>query len=262
MMARADLANVFAAQKPVLGTWLQLGHEEVVDALATAGLSFLIADMEHAPFGIDMAARLTRAAEANGLLGLMRVRRNDAAEIASALDAGASAVVVPGVRCADGATAAVRAGRFEPDGHRGACPCVRDGGQLVTNWAAYARDRNARRTIVPLIESQQGVDNADEIAATSGIAAIMAGPFDLAVSLGYGGDTTREPVVDALARIVAAAQEADVPAIMPVFERHPDALARTVAEWRRAGVGAFTIGTDKLILATQAHTLAAAASTS
>lgn len=244
---------------PWLGTWSQLASEEVVDILGGAGFGFTIADCEHGAFGLETAARLVRAAEANGMAGLVRVPRNDPVAIARALDAGAAAVVVPKIESAEAAAAAVAATRFEPAGRRGACPCVRDGGQFVDDWPAYAAARNARRTLVPLVETPAAVEAAEAIAATPGLAAILAGPFDLSVAMGLEGDTNRPELREALLRVVRAARRHEIPAIMPVFDAEPARAAEAMAFWRSEGVGGFTVGTDKLILATQARAFAGAA---
>jgi 4-hydroxy-2-oxoheptanedioate aldolase len=253
-----DVRARLSTGRPWIGTWSQFASEEVVDVLAAAGFEFTIADTEHGAFGLATASRLVRAAEANGMAGLVRVPRNDGVEIARALDAGAAAVVVPKIETAEAAAAAVAATRFEPAGRRGACPCIRDGDHLVADWPAFAAARNARAALIALVETPAAVAEADAIAATPGLAAILAGPFDLAVAMGHGGETNDPQVRAALGRVVVAARRHDLPVIMPVFDPEPARAGEAIAFWRGRGVTGFTVGTDKLLLATQAGTFAAA----
>jgi 2-keto-3-deoxy-L-rhamnonate aldolase RhmA len=136
---------------------------------------------------------------------------------------------------------------------------VRAGGQFVTDWPAHAAAHNACPATLPLVETPAGVAAIDEIAATPGLAAILAGPFDLSVAMGLAGDTAHDEVQAALRRLVEGARARDVGTIMPVFDADPRRAGEAVAAWRGRGVGGFTLGTDKLILATQARAFAEAA---
>lgn len=259
MRRHVDVAARLGAATPWVGSWSQLASEEAVDILGAAGFAFTIADTEHGAFGLETAAKLVRAAEAAGMAGLIRVPRNDPVAIARALDAGAAAVVVPKIESAKAAHAAVAATRFEPEGGRGACPCTRDGDQFVADWPGFAAARNARATLIALVESPTAVANAEAIAAPPGLAAVLAGPFDLAVAMGLGGDTNHPELRTALGRLVEAARRAGVPVVMPLFDAEPAAAGEAMAFWRERGINGFTVGTDKLFLATRARAFAAAA---
>lgn len=247
-MPRRSFRDLLASGHRVLGTWAQLPHAESVDILGAAGFDFAIVDLEHGGFGIERATDLLRACDAVGMAPVARPR--SIADIPQVLDAGAVAVVVPSVESADMARAAVAATRFAPAGTRGACPCVRAGGHYVRDWRAY--ESALESGVIALIETAAGAVNADAICATEGLTALMAGPFDLAVSMGHQGDWHHPEVERAMANVLDAAARHGVPAILPVFEASEDAASRRIREWESRGVRIFTVGTDKILLAENA----------
>jgi 4-hydroxy-2-oxoheptanedioate aldolase len=156
---------------------------------------------------------------------------------------------VPAVASAEDAARAVAATRFAPEGLRGACPCVRSGGHFVRDWRDYAAREQARTGVVALVESVDGMIEIEAIAATSGLSALMAGPFDLSVSMGLNGDWRADAVRDALNRLVAAGRDRGLPVIMPVFSPDPAECRDLVGTWSERGVSCFMLGSDKILIA-------------
>ena len=248
-MPRRSFRALLSAGRVTLGTWSQIASEEVVDMVGGAGFDFTIIDCEHGAFGLETAARLIRACDANGLAPVVRAPSADAVFVGQALDAGASAVLVPGIESAAQARAMVAAGRFAPEGTRGACPCVRAGGQYITDWRGYAGRQAAETGVIALVETARGLAEIEEICRTEGLLALLAGPFDLSVSLGLAGDHRHPTVQSALRRMLAAARAANLPVVMPVFDPDPQEALKQRRAWQEEGVACFAVGTDKIILA-------------
>lgn len=235
--------------RPALGTWSQIASEECIDMLGAAGLDFTIVDMEHGAFGIDIAERLFRACDANGLVPLVRVARPDPYLVGQALDAGAAAVVAPGVSSADQARALVAAGRFAPEGTRGACPCVRAGGHFVRDWRSYVTTQRAGTGLIALVETRAGLEEIEQICAVEGLMGLVIGPFDLAVSLGFAGDYLAPEVQAGIERMAAAARAHNLPVIAPIFDPDVAEARRQQGDWTSRGATHFVIGTDKILFA-------------
>lgn len=248
-MPRISFAEIVSSGKRALGTWAQIASEEVIDILGSAGFDFAIVDCEHGAFGIETAEKLFRACDANGLAPLVRAPTNDPVFIGRALDAGAVAVVVPGLETAEEATRAVAAARFAPEGNRGACPCVRAGGHYITDWRAYVGEQVRSTGIIALVETGVGVDNVEAIARVEGLLALMIGPFDLSVSLSLAGDYLHPANQEAIDRMLAAAQAVNLPVIAPIFNPDPLEAERQQQQWISRGVRLFVLGTDKIIFA-------------
>lgn len=247
------LGELLSGPGPVLGTWTQIGAPEVIDILGAAGFRFTIVDAEHGSFGMEAVENLVRACDAAGIVPIVRVPTSDQTHITRALDAGAQAVVVPGVRSAAEAARAIDGGRFAPAGLRGACPCVRAGGHWVGDWPTYAAASERDRGIMVLAETPGALEEIDAICALPGLRALMIGPFDLSVALGRDGNTRAPDLIAAVQRMVAATLKSGIPAILPVFAPDLSETERQIAHWRAQGVRVFTVGTDKILLHSQGN---------
>ncbi len=244
-----DLRILLASDGVTLGTWSQIAAPEMVDLIGLNGFGFTIIDCEHGVFGMETAENLARAADANDIACAVRVPRNDPVLIMKALDAGIRHVVVPNLSTGVEAAQAVAATRFGPHGLRGACPCCRSGGHFIRNWPDYVTEEEARVGIIGLVETAEGHRNIAEICATEGMRALMFGAFDLSVSMGLKGDWRHADVRSAVEEMVAAAIDAGLPVIMPVFSPNPTECAELVDHWREKGVRCFVVGSDKILIA-------------
>ena len=244
-----DLKALLGASETSLGTWTQIAAPELVDMIGLNGFGFTIIDCQHGPFGIETAERLARAADANGIASAVRLADNDPARIMKALDAGIRHVVIPNLETAEDAARAVAATRFGPHGLRGACPCCRSGGHFIRNWSDYVTAEEARTGAIALVETAKGVENIEAIVAVRGLTAMMCGPFDLSVSMGFGGNWRVPEVFDAVEHMVRTAVAANVPVMMPVFTPDKDEAKDLIDYWHDKGVATFVIGSDKILIA-------------
>ena len=78
-----------------------------------------------------------------------------------------------------------------------------DRAQSPTSFAAA----NQRSAFFCLIETAEGVDNVEGIAALDGVDCLWVGHFDLSVSLGIPGEFDHPAFTAAMDKIIAAAQE-------------------------------------------------------
>ena len=76
--------------EPLTGMLLFTGSPMVVEMMASAGLDFVIVDMEHSALDLDRAAHLIRAADAAGITPFVRVPGVVSALIQKLLNLGAA----------------------------------------------------------------------------------------------------------------------------------------------------------------------------
>ena len=202
--------DLLKEKKPFLGTFIQSGSPEFLEASAYAGFRFAAIDLEHAYYGTEVLIHMIRAGEAAGLSVLARVPSLDAGWIKKSLDMGAAGIIIPNIDTAEQAAEAVRLCRFTPDGIRGACPGVR-ANRYGAGGPEYYAEANQNIAIIPLIESPEGVKNFDSILHTDGIASVFLGPVDLSVSLGFHGDLNALEVKTMLLDMVRKASSAGIP---------------------------------------------------
>ncbi|MFY7851608.1 MAG: aldolase/citrate lyase family protein [Brevundimonas sp.] len=143
--------------------------------------------------------------------------------------------------------AMVAASSFAPEGTRGACPCVRAGNHFIRDWRGYVTRQRADVGVVALVETRRGLEAISDICAVEGVRALLIGPFDLSVSLGFAGDYRHRDVQAALDRMIAAAQAAGLPVIAPIFDPDIAEAKRQQASWLQRGAAHFVVGTDKIL---------------
>jgi 4-hydroxy-2-oxoheptanedioate aldolase len=190
-----------------LGEWLD---PEVPVLLAAAGLDFFFIDTEHSATSYSQIKGLCRSARGAGVIPIVRVTENAPALISRALDVGAMGIIVPQIKTAEGARAAIDAMKFPPVGHRGYGL-----GSIVTDLKAKTAqeevDSANRETLaVIMIESREGVENVEEIAAVPEVDVLFIGPYDLSLSLGIVEQFENSIFWNAVERIVAAARKSNV----------------------------------------------------
>lgn len=187
----------------LFGAWLAVPDAFQAEVLAAQGFDYLCIDTQHGLIGFDRMVEMIRAISPRGSSPLVRVTRNEPAEIMRALDAGASGVVVPLIETAEEAAHAAAACRYPPRGSRSFGPIRARYTQGPTT------DALEQVACLVQVETRRGYENLDAIAATPGIAGIYIGPSDLALSFGESPahpscHVTMRERIDAVQRACAA----------------------------------------------------------
>src|SRR5260370_30714631 len=117
---------------------------------------------------------------------------------------GAEGIMIPMVSTAAEAKAVVNCRKYYPDGRRGVGLGVAHDayGQGPVHEKLAAA--NERTTLFCQIETAEGVENADKIAAVGGIDCLWIGHFDLSVSLGIPGQFDHPNFLKAVQRTISA----------------------------------------------------------
>lgn len=162
----------------VRGAWCTSPSSVVAETIASAGYDYVCVDLQHGAVDYSDAVHMLQAISGQGATPIARVPANDAATIGKVLDAGALGVVVPLVNNAEEAARAVAACRYPPLGGRSYGP-VRAATVMSSRDVA---DLN-QVVVAVMVETREGLENVEEIAATPGLDAIYVGPADLALAL-------------------------------------------------------------------------------
>jgi len=171
---------------------------------AATGHDWLFIDTEHGAFSQDDVAQICIAALPTGITPIVRICADAIDEGTRALDNGAAGVVVPHVDTIDQARRIADAFRYPPLGSRswGGPPAL-FGYKAPGNAEAQAAI-NPEILVVAMIESPEGVANAEGIAAIEGIDGLLIGTSDLTAAMGISGQI-RHPRVEEAYRSVGAA---------------------------------------------------------
>lgn len=233
--------NKLSTGQVTLGTFIQVGGPEVVEICGAVELDFVILDTEHTPVGWERLSAMCVSALYSGTFPLLRIGATEQALVTRALDTGARGVVFPQVQSAEQANVAARACRYPPQGTRGAAGSRNMAWGVNTTLADYIPAANDGIVCVIQIETRQGVDAADAIAAVPGVDCLFVGLSDLSVDYGLPGEYTHPDVEAALDQVIEAARAGGISVGIPIadFSRAPD--------YRRRGVSFFAT-TDRAVV--------------
>jgi 2-keto-3-deoxy-L-rhamnonate aldolase RhmA len=242
-MRKNPVKEKLLAGQPAFGAFgwefLVPGLPQIVKA---AGAEFLLVDMEHAGTSYETLKQQVALSRGIDLVPMVRVPANQYHYISRALDLGAMGIMAPMVATAEEARHIVSCTRYPPDGRRGAAFGFASDdyhGGAVTEKIRIA---NARTLVICLIETEEGVRNVDEIAAVPGVDVLWVGHFDLTNFLGIPAQFDHPKYIDAIDRVVAAAQKHHK---VLGFMSGDDQWSRTY--WAK-GFRLFAYGVDSMLL--------------
>jgi 2-keto-3-deoxy-L-rhamnonate aldolase RhmA len=183
MTAAPDLnfRSALLAGQPLFGSFIKTPGACAIEILGEVGLDFVVVDAEHAPWDRGDIDHAILAAKSQCLPALVRVESK--AHILTALDCGASGVMVPHISSAQIARDAVAACRYRA-GMRGFSNSPRAGRYGGLGLADHVQNQDAHTTVIAMLEDPQALTEIDAIAQVDGIDAFFLGRGDLTVALG------------------------------------------------------------------------------
>lgn len=161
------------------GAWVAAPSAANAEAVAGLGFDYVCVDMQHGLVEYSDAVHMFMAIAGQGSVPIARLVANDPALIGKVVDAGALGVVVPLVSTPEQAAAAVAATRYPPRGGRSFGPVrasVATGSKQIADLEQIF--------VAVMVETAEGLERVEEIAAVEGVDAIYCGPADLALALG------------------------------------------------------------------------------
>src|SRR5688572_20354552 len=139
-------------------------------------------EMQHSTMSYDEVRRMILACPGVGAAPMIRMPDALESSIQRATDLGAIGIIVPTVDDALEARDAARFSRYPPVGRRSS-----GGGSFGQVWPGvnYRATVNDNMLVAVMIETLEGVANAEEIAATHGVDVVLIGNNDLASFSGW-----------------------------------------------------------------------------
>jgi len=207
-MARHGLKEMARTKKAKLGHFIvEFATPGIGHILKAAGCDFALFDLEHSGFGFETVKSAMRYFEAAGLPAIVRVPSKEYHHIARACDMGAEGIMIPMVGTAAEAKAVVDCMKYYPQGKRGVALGVAHDNYRQGPVPEKLAAANERTTLFCQIETAEGAENADKIAAVEGVDCLWVGHFDLSASLGIPGQFDHPKFLKAIERTVAATKK-------------------------------------------------------
>ncbi|MFN8526659.1 MAG: aldolase/citrate lyase family protein [Chloroflexota bacterium] len=179
-MRENPVRRLLEAGKPALGASISSASPLAAETMGHLGFDWVMIDLQHGENNLGNLSQMLTAVSATPAVPWVRVVSNDGPMIQRALDLGAFGIVVPLINNAAEAAAAVRATRYPPEGDRSWGP-IRG---ALYGGAGYYPEFENQVTVVAMIETADGIKNADEIFAVDGISGCLIGTNDFSLSLG------------------------------------------------------------------------------
>lgn len=170
--------------KTAVGTMCNLASPLAAETLGHCGYDFIVVDLQHGETGLDGVQTLLQALGSTPSTPLVRVPGNDPIHIQRVLDLGAYGIIVPFINNRQEAQAVVSNAYYPPLGARSWGPTR----ALMYGGADYFAKASQELLTLVMLESADGLANAEEILGVEGIHGCFVGPADLNISLGHSPD--------------------------------------------------------------------------
>lgn len=188
-----------------LGMLVRLvGAAEIAHLAKSSGHDFLFLDTQHSLISLDAISGIVKAAMGCDIATFVRVRDCRDHDILRLLDAGANGIVVPDVRNAEEARAAVERVKFAPVGRRSVSGGYSAFGYQPIPLKQITQEINENTVLVCMIENVEGLGNLEEIAKVPGVDVLHIGCNDLLTDMGKHGQFGDPEILDAIARVIDA----------------------------------------------------------
>lgn len=236
-MPKNQLKQKLKNGEVVLGPFINCAYPAFIEICGIAGFDFAVIDLEHGPLNILVAEDLCRAADCVSIAPVVRVSKNDAAQIQRALDIGSTGVQVPQIETITDAKIVVQSAKYNPVGSRGLSFGTRAG--VYTSAGSNITDKlNAESLVVVHVEGTKGIENLTEIVTVSEIDVIFLGPYDLSQSLGIPGQVDDIRVVELMQKSVEIIRSSGK--VVGTFSNNAEAAKK----WIDCGIQYIGLGID------------------
>ncbi|RKL39763.1 hypothetical protein BFJ72_g6491 [Fusarium proliferatum] len=210
------------ADGPSMGLWQMVPGANMSRALARVpGIDWVVIDCEHGNLDDSAMHDAVPAVAAAGASPIVRIPGMESWMIKSkinqpraptrsfylqqtgALDTGAHGVGINAPRSDQ--TLTRYAAKFPPQGTRGfGSPYAMERFSPMPTMTEYLQQANSSLLTIVQIETQEALDNLEEIAAVDGVDVLFVGPFDLGNNIGHPiiQGVFKPQLTDALARVL------------------------------------------------------------
>ena len=246
------LKQLWDSGKPAVNGWLAIPNGFSAEVMAQAGWDSVTVDLQHGVQDYMSMVQCFQAMQSHPVLPMVRVPWNEPGIVGKVLDAGAYGIICPMINTRAEAEAFVSYCRYPPAGKRSNGP-IRAGSYGV--GTTYQATANQEVLCLPMIETQEAVDNLDAILDVPGIDAVYIGPSDLGFSMGLIPVLDREEqvILDIYARILEGTKRRGLGACVHCGS------AAYAARMIKMGFNLVTIGNDSGLMLTAARAAVTAA---
>lgn len=201
------LKEKMRAGQVVLGITVRTSRTPDIARIAKAtGHDFIFIDGQHSIFDRESTVAIAHAALGTTVTCLARVRNIDDPDASLLLDNGAAGIIYPDVSTAAQAQKAVDICKFPPLGKRSVVGGYPHFDFRPVPLTDSVPQLNEHCLLVCMIETVEGLNNVEKIAAVKGVDVLHLGSNDLLANMGKAGQFDDPDIVAAQERVIKAAR--------------------------------------------------------
>lgn len=201
------------AGQPAYGVISSSDDPQLAELFGLAGFDYYMLDAEHGLLDAAQAVNVIRACERVNMTPMVRIGPKDPKLVLPYLDAGMMGVMMPGLETAAEVRMLVEAVKYPPLGRRGmgitrASAYVAVGDQAVD----FINFSNDQIMVIPQFEDAALIDRFEAMIAQPGVDAVIVGPRDLSLNMGFPDGPNHPEVQEMIDRVVAVCKKTGVAA--------------------------------------------------
>ena len=202
---------------------MQIPSPEIAEIMGNSNLDWVAVDLEHGSIGIDHLPNIFRALELNNTLPFARV--TDESQAVRAMEVGAGGIIISNIESADDVEKIYSSINYPPRGKRGV-------GYNRGNCYGleFNNDLSDNPILVGIIETQNGVNNINEILDCKKLDAVMIGPYDLSASFNITGQFQSHAFKEIVKHVRETCIRKKVPVGCHVVQPHSHELEEKIDE--------------------------------
>ncbi len=207
-MKQQGLNKCWIEGKGAINGWCSIPSTITAEIMSLNKFDSITIDLQHGLIDYQTALNMLQTLSKIEITPMVRVPWNEPGIIMKLLDAGSLGVICPMINNKEDALKFVGATKDVPDGFRSSGPTR----ALMVHGGDYHNEANDKIISLAMVETEEALENVDEIASIDGLTGIYIGPSDLSISLGLkpGLDRTEEKIVQAIDKIKLACKKHNI----------------------------------------------------
>ena len=177
-----------------------------------AGFDFIYIEYEHMFMDPSSLVDTVQCARDNGMPVIAKPPTLDQAEVAKLMECGVVGLQLPRTGSREEIATLIDWARYTPLGHRSIASGYGNSDYVrPDDKRAWMDEQNEEITVVAMIETRRGYENAEEIISTPGVDMLYVGPGDFSVEMGQPGNAEHPDVRGPTEEILEICRKYGVP---------------------------------------------------
>jgi len=201
------------AGQPAYGVISTSDDPQIAELFGLAGFDYYMLDAEHGLMDTAQVLNVIRACELVNMTPMVRIGSRDPKLVLQYLDAGMMGVMMPGLETVADIRMLVDAVKYPPIGKRGMGASRASGYISVGKEAVdYINFSNEQIMVIPQFEDAKLIDYFEEMISQTGVDAVVIGPRDLSLNMGFPDGPNHPEVQEMIDRAIAICRKKGVAA--------------------------------------------------